>query len=262
MTSDVVGFRRIELTLAGSIPATLMRVPDSRGLVIFSNGFSAPREQAVPPGVPENPISPPLVRGLLGAGYDVLAPENPAHGERRAEGMSTLDALSASFAGTGPDVLEVMQAETTALVDDVISRGIGRSGRIAAMGHSWGGLATMLRLTGDPRVDLGIALIPVVDPRCLDSLRPFAHGPVLSHFDLVDRLGPALGARPLLVISGAVDDVTPPELTRRFIERIRVEFRPPSLSYYELDGVAHEYDLAQLSLALDWLHHHLRGTHA
>lgn len=262
MTSNAVGFTRDELTLAQSIPATLLRVPSPRGLVIFSNGFSAPRQQAVPPGVRENPISPPLVTGLLSAGYDVLAPENPAHGERLDNGETTVDALGASFSGRGVDVLGLMQDETSAIVDDVIARGLGAPGRIAALGHSWGGLATMLRIAGDRRITVGIALIPVVDPRCLDSMKPYAEGPVLSRFDLAARLGRELGDRPLLVITGDADDVTPSPLTRRFLARMRDDAHPARLEHVELTGVAHEYDPAQLSLSLSWLENHLEATRA
>lgn len=253
MIYDEVTFDRSELVLADSIPATLMTVPGARGLVVFSNGFSAPRQQAVPPGVPENPISPPLVAGLLAAGYDVVAPENPAHGERLAPGQNTLDALSSSFGGESSNVLDAMQEETAALVDDIIATGIGTPGRIAALGHSWGGLATLLRLAGDQRIDCGVALIPVVDPRCLDSLKSFSSGPVLSRFDLAERVGPALGQRPLLIIAGAIDQVTPPDLTRDFVSRLRAAYRPPRFSYVELEGVGHEYAPAQLARSLDWL---------
>jgi len=261
VTSTAAGFRRVELTLAGCVPATLLRPATPRGLILFSNGFGAPREEAVPPGVAQNPISPPLVTGLLGAGYDVLVPENPAHGERLAQGETTVDTLLASFRGEAPNVLDTMQHETIALVDDLLARGIGTAGRIAAIGHSWGGLATLLRLAGDPRIGVGIALIPVVDPRCLDSLKPCASGPVLSRFELSGRLAPVLADRPLLIVTGAADAVAPAALTRATVAAIRVQGNPTALSHIELAGVGHEFTPEQLAVSLEWLDRHLPHDH-
>src|SRR5262249_36048207 len=68
------------------IPAIHMTAPPSvrrETLVVFYNGFTGNKEQALPPGVSNNRVSPNIVAALLNAGHDVLVPDAPGHGDRK-----------------------------------------------------------------------------------------------------------------------------------------------------------------------------------
>ena len=245
-----------DLTLA-EVPCTFISSsPDASGakLVIFMNGLGSARSEAIPPGVKQNPISPPLVDGLLRAGYNILIPDNPSHGDRRSSGESAIDSLVACFAGRQPDPLELAMRETPALVDAAVAAGLVNSAEeVAVVGHSWGGLNAVLRLVGDQRIACGIAIIPVIDPTCLRQFSALS-SPLLRDFSLADLTIGGLAGRPLLLIAGGDDDIAPSSYARGFVETVRAEAAAGDrLSYVELPGVGHTYSREQLSISLSWL---------
>jgi pimeloyl-ACP methyl ester carboxylesterase len=249
---------RINEVVLGGVPSTWLSTRDGAPLVMFSNGFSAPRSQGVPPGVPENPISPPIVTGLLDAGYGVILPENPGHGERLAPGDTSIDALRRGFLGDDTDLVQLTVDETRGIVDDAVAQGIVRSpDSIAALGHSWGAFQSILRMTGDSRIAGGVALIPVIDPRCLDPFATLPPALNLDNYTLTDRAKASLGSRPLLLISSTDDDVAPASYVRDFVAHVRGSNPNNALSCLELDDVGHHYDPRQLDATLVWLHEHL-----
>jgi len=244
-----------QLTLGDGVPATFMAAGPGAPLIVFSNGFGAPRAQAVPPGVPENRISPPLVLGLLEAGYSVLAPENPGHGDRLANGDTTSDALTRSFLGDGPDLVRLTVDETPAIVDSAVEHGLVSSpDRIAVLGHSWGAYQSLLRLAGDERIACAVALIPVIDPRCLDPFAALPRGIRLDERSLIDLTVEQLRSRPLLVIASSDDDVAPAGYARELVETLcATAATGDRVDYVELDGVGHHFDQRQLDAIMLWL---------
>jgi pimeloyl-ACP methyl ester carboxylesterase len=248
-----------ELTLGDGVPSTFIASAPSAPLVLFSNGYAAPRSQAVPPGAPENPISPPLVSGLLAAGYNVLVPENPKHGERLNGDETTTRELTRGFLGQGPDLSQVTVDETARILDDAVGHGLVTSASdVAVLGHSWGGYQSILRLTGDRRIACGVALIPVIDPRCLEPFAALPPGGRLDDRPLALRAVEGLHARPLLIIASSDDEVAPAPYARRFVRTLRAN--PPAgsgVDYRELDSAGHHYDPRQLATILAWLPRHL-----
>lgn len=258
-TTGWESMRTQELVLGDGIPSTLITGTCDAPLVLFSNGYSAHRSQAIPPGVPENPISPPLVTGLLEAGYNLLVPENPGHGDRLGAGERTSDRLVQSFLGEGPDLIQLTADETSSLIDDAVERGLVSSpSRVGVFGHSWGGFQSVLRLLGDERIACGVALIPVIDPRCLDPFAALPRGIRLDDRSLVERAILRLQSRPLLLVASSDDDVAPPEFVRDFVRTVRADKTAgDGIDYLEFDGVGHHYDPRQLAAILPWLQSHL-----
>lgn len=247
-----------ELVLGDGVPSTFIRSSQTAPLVIFSNGYAAPRSEAVPPGVPENQTSPPLVVGLLLAGYNVLVPENAGHGERLDTGDSTTAALTRSFAGDGPDLVRRTIDETAGIVDGAVNYGLVSSAKnIAVVGHSWGAFQSVLRLVGDERIAGGVGLIPVIDPRCLHPFKSLASGSRLDAKPLVKRAIEGIRSRPLLLIASSDDDVAPAETVREFVRSLRASSTGSAVEYLELDDVGHHYAPAQLAATLVWLHANL-----
>ena len=243
-----------EVTAAG-VPCTVISAPGpaARPTVLFSNGLNSWREQARPPGLPENPISPPLVAGLLGAGYDVVVPEIPAHGDRRGPGSETADQIAASLSGEGPDLLDLAVRETPRIIDDLAAQGvIGDVHRVGVIGHSWGGLQSMLRMVGDSRVTCGIALIPIIDPVELDPFRSLRGR---TSFSLSTLLARTLGGRPLLLLPGALDEIAPASFVTALVDTLRTTAPDAAagLGYEVLPGLGHAYDERLLELSLDRL---------
>jgi dienelactone hydrolase len=262
---DGVIVRDVEFEMAGGrIPATFLRVEDSvaRPLVIFSNGLTAERHEAIPPGIPQNRISPPLVSALLTAGYNVLVPENPLHGERKPEGRETIDLLRSALARDAHAFLGQVFSESRRIIDGASEQGLVAPGAgIAAIGHSWGGLQSVLRFLGDPRVMTAVAIIPVVDPTSLEQFRLLRDATGRDGTgDLVDWLAGefrrAAQARPIEFIVGGDDDIAPAAVTRTFAAALRAgpyaDFAD-RLGYVEMLGVGHAFDEREVDEMLSWL---------
>lgn len=257
---DGVIVRDVEFDAAGGrIPASYLYAEDSvaRPLVIFSNGLRAERHQAIPPGIPANQISPPLVIALLNAGYNVLVPENPLHGERTPAGRDTMDLLRSALTRDARAFLGQVFGESSRIIDGAFEQGlVAPDAGIAALGHSWGGLQSILRFLGDPRITTAIAIIPVVDPTSLVQFRSLRD----STGDLVEWLSGefrrAADARPIKFIVGAEDDIAPAAVARTFAAALLAgpyaNF-PDRLDYVELPGVGHDFDEREVDETLSWL---------
>jgi pimeloyl-ACP methyl ester carboxylesterase len=247
-----------------TIPATLLSPAVSpapgTALVIFSNGLGAPRHEAIPPGVRANPISPPLVSALLSAGYSVLVPDNPLHGERTPPGAAVTDVLRQELARDAAAFLSLVFTETTSIIEGAVSQGlVADPRRVAAVGHSWGGLQSLLRFAGDQRIAAAVAIIPVVDPVSLDQFRGLREQqPGLLKW-LAGRLAGAAAARPLRLIAGEEDATAPADLARRLAAAVAPAYAasPERLDYRALRGVGHEFAPQQATLTIEWLSRYL-----
>jgi DNA-binding MurR/RpiR family transcriptional regulator/dienelactone hydrolase len=249
------------------IPCVLLEAPEAvrRGsLVIFYNGFTAVKEEALPPGIGASRVSPYLVAPLLNAGHDVLVPDAPGHGARKRAWEDGLELHLDSLAGKGPDLLAIAREEAAALVDGALGLGVVRdAGRIAVVGQSWGGLQTLLKLAGDTRIACGAAIMPVCDVTQLpqfaglgSSPRVVANGPG-APAELAARFAP----RPLLIIAGDRDPLTTPGHIADFVAAVAPAYVAAGVSerlrHVVLDGVAHEFDPRQVDEVLEWLTRHL-----
>lgn len=248
-----------DVTLAG-IPSTYLAQPD-RGdapMVLFSNGFGAPRSEAVLPGIPQNRISPRLVAGMLTAGYRILVPENPGHGERLGDAPSPFDALARCARGEGADLLRTAMEETPALIDGAVSAGlVGRAEDVVIVGHSWGGLHAILRLLGDARIRGGVALIPVIEPTSLPALAEFGAQSRLADLDLTELTRKHLAGRPLSLLAGQTDWIAPAALAHRFAVRLRADpdGAGDAVEYEEMSDAGHGYHARELDHVMEWLAH-------
>ena len=257
---DGVVVRDLELATArGNIPATFLRAKGSakRPLVIFSNGLGAERHEAVPPGVPQNRISPPFVTALLNADYNVLVPENPLHGERRPAGQRTLDSVHSALTGDARGFLDQVFNESREIIDGSLEQGLVTPGAsIAAIGHSWGGLQSVLRFLGDRRVTTAVAIIPVVDPTSLDQFRSLQHATGNLVEWLAGEFHRTADARPIKFIVGADDVIAPAVVARTFAAALHagpyLDFAD-RLGYAELPGVGHGFDEREVDETLSWL---------
>jgi DNA-binding MurR/RpiR family transcriptional regulator/dienelactone hydrolase len=247
------------------IPAIHMRAPQSarRGtLVVFYNGFRGNKEQALPPGVAGNRVSPNIVAALLNAGHDVLVPDAPGHGDRKRAWQDVAELHQASMAGQGPDLLKIGRAESKAVIDAVFTLGLATSNdRVAVVGQSWGGMQTLFKLAGDPRPACGAAIMPVCDVTQMAEFADLGGSPRVVTSGPSTRLAPQLAGRPLMIIAGGRDTLTTPEHIKSFVEGVLPAYEaagvPERLRHLVLDGVGHEFDPRQVDAVLDWLDQYL-----
>ncbi|SEG95160.1 transcriptional regulator, RpiR family [Actinacidiphila yanglinensis] len=229
-------------------------------LVIFYNGFTANKEQALPPGVAGNRVSPNLVAALLNAGYDVLVPDAPGHGDRKRTWEDAVALHQESLSGKGPDLLALAREEATALVDGALGLGVvAGADRIALVGQSWGGLQTLLKLAGDRRIACGAAIMPVCDVTLLPQFADLGAAPRVREGGPGPHLAELLAPRPLLLIAGDRDPLTTPAHIADFAAALAPAYAdvPDRLRHVVLDGVAHEFDARQVDEVLDWLSWHI-----
>ncbi|SDP17653.1 alpha/beta fold hydrolase [Actinacidiphila guanduensis] len=229
-------------------------------LVIFYNGFTANKEQAVPPGTASNRVSPNVVAALLNAGYDVLVPDAPGHGDRKRAWEDAVALHQDSLAGKGPDLLAQAREEATALVDGALGLGIvSGADRIAVVGQSWGGLQALLKLAGDRRISCGAAIMPVCDVTQLPQFADLGAAPRVRESGPGPQLAELLAPRPLLLIAGERDPLTTPEHIADFAAAISPAYATATdhLRHVVLDGVAHEFDPRQVDEVLVWLARHV-----
>ena len=238
---------------SGGVPCTLLGAATDGPLILFSVGFGASRRDGMPPGRAGNDLSPTLVTGLLDAGYRVLLVENPEQGERLSLASDPVEAVRAGLVRR-PNILDLTQSETPALLDHLVRRNVvDDPGRVATVGHSWGALNAMLRLAGDVRIACCVAVIPVVDPSDLVSLEDLVD--TLRGFSLADRLAIGRRARPLLLVSGALDGVAPESSVRHLLDVSASG--AGGISWSSLPDVAHRLDPREVELMVEFLRTHL-----
>lgn len=239
------------------IPALLLRQPGggaSVPTVLFLSGFTAPKEEGLPPGGQSNRVSPAMVASILNGDYNVLLADHPGHGARKRAWEQPVDLLRAGLRGDGPDLL--LQAETEArfITDELIARRIVEPGRLGVVGQSWGGLGALLKMAGDDRIACCVAIMPVCDVAQLDGgrLRPVRR---TVRRGLNPGVAQAIAPRPVLLVAGADDSIASPEPIAAFVAALRSHYvkTPDNLDYHELDGVGHELDARQLELMSGWL---------
>jgi DNA-binding MurR/RpiR family transcriptional regulator/dienelactone hydrolase len=250
------------------IPALHLKAPHDvrrETLVVFYNGFRGNKEQALPPGVPGNRVSPNIVAALLNAGHDVLVPDAPGHGDRRRAWQDVAELHQSSMAGQGPDLLKMGRAESKSIIDAVFSLGlVAASDRLAVVGQSWGGMQTLFKLAYDPRPACGVAIMPVCDVTQMPEFAELGGAARVLTSGPSTKLATPLAGRPLLVIAGGRDTLTTPQHIAAFVEAVRPAYEAvgagQQLRHMVLDEVGHEFDPRQVDAVLEWLDQHLAAA--
>lgn len=259
-------------TSADPIPAILLThedPPGPRPLILYFHGMNSSKENALP-GNPENTntICPRIIAALLNAGYHVLVVDTHGHGARKRawEDPSTL--LYDSFSGKGSDILAAIRAEAHYLVDGALALGItgnltdaNGNSPVAVVGQSWGGLQALLTMTGDPRISCGVGAMPVIH---IPHLAPFAsleHAPRILAGEPGAWVGTHLAPRPLLLLAGERDEITPLHYVQQLLKEIRPAYSASSASEY-LEGrffsdLGHHFDPRLVDAAIEWLDRYL-----
>jgi pimeloyl-ACP methyl ester carboxylesterase len=242
------------------VPVILLRRdPESAApLVIFFNGFTAEKEQGLPPGVERNRVAPGIVTSILNGGCDVLLVDAPAHGDRKRAWETPRDLVRASLEGEGEDLSALARATAPHLVDAVLARGLAGGGSIAVVGQSWGGYQALLTLEGDPRIVGAVGIMPVVHPSVLPEFSPYRDAPRGRAAELDPARLSAARSRPILLVAGLDDHVTPPETIRELHRGLTSAYADPAaLRLEELPAVGHQLAEQQIDLLVDWLRAHL-----
>jgi DNA-binding MurR/RpiR family transcriptional regulator/dienelactone hydrolase len=249
------------------IPSIHITAPASvrrQTLVVFYNGFSAPKEQGLPPGAPNNRVSPNIVAGLLNAGHDVLIPEMPGHGERKRAWEEVAALHRESFTGHGPDLLAMAREESPLIVDGILAMGlVSDPAGLAVVGQSWGGFHAIAKLAADPRIRCGAAIMPVCDVTVLPNFADLGAEPRVRAGNLGADLGPGLASRPLLIIAGGRDTLCTPEHIAAFVSGVSPAYAKAGtedrLQHILLDEAGHEFDARQVDGVLTLLDRDLRS---
>lgn len=236
------------------IPAIRITAPAAvrrQTLVVFYNGFTAPKEQGLPPGAPNNRVSPNIVAGLLNAGHDVLIPEMPGHGDRKRAWEQVAALHRESITGERADYLAMAREESPLIVDAALEMGlVADPGRLAVVGQSWGGFQAIAKLAADPRIRCGAAIMPVCDVTLLPDFADLGGSPRARTGNLGPDLGEALAPRPLLVIAGGRDTLCTPAHIAEFVDGISPAYAaagvPDRLQHLVLEEAGHEFDARQV----------------
>lgn len=140
--------------------------------------------------------------------------------------------------------------------------------KVAMMGASLGGHATLLAMAMDKRIDVGAAMIPSGDYRQLMRLRcesnnvpadelplylPPALEAAIARFDPINNAA-MFADRPLLMTCGAVDPLVQPQTARSFHEAARPHYsQPDRLRLSEYPDVGHDVPPEMWQEVIAWL---------
>lgn len=229
-----------------------------RPLLIYSGGFEQTKEMGVP-GTGSNDAR--LVSALLNGGFHVLLVDAPAHGERRRGWEDTATLVRASLNGQGPDLLSFPTRQARELVDGAISLGVTQSPpSIAVAGTSWGGLQALLTLAGDPRVRCAVMIASIYQVGRLPALA----GLGVTAPGLGASVSATLASRPLMLIGGEKDPLSPPGDAQAFTDSAFPARGPGSgrVHHVVVPGVGHEWHPVFAEQAVSWLRAQLLTSEA
>ena len=248
------------------LPAVLLtheEPPRKRPLVIYFSGFGSSIENVLPGRRNNaNTVCPRIVAPLLNAGYHVLVVETQAHGLRKRSWEESVTLLQESFRGKDRDLLAAIRAEASFLVDGILALDITEhENALAVVGQSWGGLHSLLTLAGDARITGGVAMMPLIHIPCLHPFAGLEGAPRIIAEEPGAWMGTYLAPRPLLMLAGAQDEVTPAHYTQEFVTAIRPAYMAAHanehLEYKLLPDLGHQYDPRQVDAVVAWLDRYL-----
>jgi dienelactone hydrolase len=232
----------------------------------------------------------PLLEALAARGFLAVAIDARAHGDRAAGPNDYLQAILRAYrTHRGHPFLYDTVWDTLRLVDYLATRADVDASRIGLLGISMGGMETYLAAAADPRIAAAVPVIgvqsfawalahdawqprietilPAVSGAARDALRPvdadFVH-------DFYDRLvpgiygefdGPAMlpliAPRPLLVVTGDSDGLTPLPGVRESAAAAERAYRGAGAAErFQLliePDAGHEFTLDAQRTALEWL---------
>lgn len=181
---------------------------------------------------PDGPGARPAIAFL--SGCDGFTPPNgPARYERRAEQLRAqgyvvifVDYLGRrAMKSCGPTVSHEAAAQDLVAATAWLKAQAGvDASRITAMGWSYGGRAVLTALASQPPASLGFSRAVVFYPDCR-ALRPWKT------------------ALPILILLGADDDMTPPQLCQDAVKQVAA---PASVKVVVYPGALHGFDVSEL----------------
>ena len=117
----------------------------------------------------------------------------------------------------GRDGLAEWSDRMVGVVDETLSRGMGRQGKILLMGSSRHGFGVLHATALNPRVDATVAIGPVIWWPWLKEFHGMDDDPILAKHHLIDLAG-SIAPRPALVQIGYDDKRVGQHLNRRFVK--------------------------------------------
>jgi DNA-binding MurR/RpiR family transcriptional regulator/dienelactone hydrolase len=248
------------------IPAVLLAhedPPQARPLILYFTGMGISKEQALPGfGGTFNPICPRIIASLLNAGYHVLVIDALAHGARKRAWQDPYILIFESLSGKGEDVLAGARVDAPFLVDAVPGLGLSNgTPPLGIVGQSWGGLQSLLTLASDSRIACGVGIMPIIHIAHLSNFAALEGAARVEAGQPGAWMGPTLAPRPLLLISGELDQVAPTRHAQAFVDSICPAYRAAGagerLQCTVLPGVGHYYHPRMIEETLAWLGRYL-----
>jgi dienelactone hydrolase len=263
------------------VPGVSLKLPGDgrRPAVIVLHGTGDRKESMIP-----------LLEALADRGFLAVATDGRHHGERaKGPGDYPQAILQAYRTGRGHPFLYDTAWDAMRLVDYLQSRPDVDGARIGMMGISKGGMETYLTAAADPRVAAAVPVIGVQSFRwalehdrwqarvetifgavmgaARDSLRPVDADFVQEFYDRVvpgiyeefdgPAMLPLIAPRPLLVVNGDSDELTPLEGVRQAAAAAESAYRDARAEEkFQLlvqPNAGHEFTPAAQRAAFDWL---------
>lgn len=195
--------------------------------------FSADRHSALPDGRYGG-----ITRPFLDAGYRIASFDLPSHGDRVDQHGSGLSGLSASIAA-GCDPFSLFVEDGQAVIDELITRKLVKSGNIVVSGVSRGGYCALRLASADSRIGAVSAMAPVTDWRALKEFAPIKEKPEVAGLDM-ENFATDLAGRRVYVAIGNADSRVSTAACTRFVLAVNkaeanLDLEESSLRYHLVD---------------------------
>ena len=182
---------------------------------------------------------------LAQAGYDVLIPDAPLHGERRVADFEAR--FAADFRKTMFGVVREGADDFSRILDWTGAKEAG------VVGISMGAFISYLAVTRDPRIKAAVPLIGSGDFN-------WGRSDDAAYEVEIDTINPALHPAnfvhcALLIQHGALDELVPVDVDRSLHEILKPHYadRPERLRYIEYPHAAHEVPSEMIDETVAWL---------
>lgn len=154
-----------------------------------------------------------IVKPFLDQGHRVVSFDLPCHGDRVDESGSGIAGMSASVAAN-KDPFDLFVEDAKAVIDELIKRGLAKSGRIVVCGVSRAGYCAIRLIAADDRVAAASALAPVTDWSVVKEFYPIKDDPRVQKLALTNYADQLAGKRIYTAIGNADSRVGTANCTR------------------------------------------------
>lgn len=154
-----------------------------------------------------------IVKPFLDQGHRVVSFDIPCHGDRVDDSGSGIAGMSASVAAN-KNPFDLFVEDAKIVIDELIKRGLARSGRIVVCGVSRSGYCAIRLIAADDRVAAAAALAPVTDWRALKEFYPIKDDPRVEKLALTNFADQLAGKRIYTAIGNADSRVGTDNCTR------------------------------------------------